>query len=511
MPRYAALDIGSNSIRMEAAETVPGGAPRILASERDVTRLGGSVFQTGAIGEEAIQLACRVLVRMADVYRKLDVVGVRAVATSAVRDARNASDFLDRASQAIGAPVEVISGREEARLIHLGVQTRWPQPGKHVLIVDIGGGSAEIIASEDGHMRDAISKPLGAVRLSEMFLKNDPPAPAELLQMQEYIHEKLASAVRRFEAGAWDRIIATSATASAVVSAIGKVPRARRDAIDRLRAPTPEVRKLYRKLSQLSLSERRKVTGIGPRRAEIIVPGVSVLLAILDNFRQRSAYYSAAGVRDGIIAELAARGVGLEFSRLSPEQRKEVSLMSRRYGVATAHARQVAALAHTLFTDLQPLHQLPSSFGKYLEAAAYLHDIGHYVSDANHHKHSYYLVVNSDMLGFTGREREFVGNLCRYHRKSMPLASHANFQALNPDEKRALVLLIPLLRLADSLDRSHDQRVKFMECSIRNGSIVLRIASAEDTSLEQWATEQTGEVVRQVYNRPLAFAESERR
>ena len=156
MPRYAAIDIGSNSIRMETAETMPGKPMRILTSDREVTRLGESVFRSGRIGAEAMDLTCNVLARMAAAYQALDVAGARAVATSSVRDARNQAEFIQRASQAAGTPVEAISGREEARLIHLGVQSRWPQPDRRVLIVDVGGGSVEIIASEDGRMRDAV-------------------------------------------------------------------------------------------------------------------------------------------------------------------------------------------------------------------------------------------------------------------------------------------------------------------------------------------------------------------
>src|SRR5580700_11941911 len=191
MLRYAAVDIGSNSTRMLAAEVVPGSVPVVLASEREVTRLGQSVFHDGRISSQAMDEVTRVLTRMAETYRRLDVVGVRAVATSAVRDASNQADFLARASTALGTPVEIITGREEARLIHRGVMSRWPQPGKRVLIIDIGGGSAEIIASEDGTLIDAVSKPLGAVRLQEMFLHGDPPAPRELNQMTEFVDEKV--------------------------------------------------------------------------------------------------------------------------------------------------------------------------------------------------------------------------------------------------------------------------------------------------------------------------------
>ena len=503
MPRYAAIDIGSNSIRMEAAEVVPGQAARVLASDREVTRLGEGVFRTGAVTEEAVRNTCVVLARMAELYRRLEVVGVRVVATSAIRDATNQEGFLARAVEAVGTAVEIISGREEARLIHLGVEGSWPQPDKRILIIDIGGGSAEIIAAENGRLLEAFSKPLGAVRLREIFLKDDPPTPRQLHQMREYIQAKLDAAVRRLGHAGWDRVIATSATAAAVASAVGRTPRSKRDGVDRLRVSTAQVRQLYGKLATLGLAGRRKTTGIGPRRAEIIVPGVAVLLEFLQEFRLPAAYYSRAGVRDGIIADLAARNVGAERSRLNREQRREVEGMGRRYGVSLEHAHKVANIANLLFHALQPLHQLPPDCGKLLDAAAYLHDVGHFVSGANHHKHSYYVVSNSDMAGFTDRERLLVAGLCRYHRKSLPNPLHSAYQALTAEERRMLLLMIPILRLADNLDRSREQRIRGVECSLQNGDVVLRVRSLGDIDLEEWAAERAGEAFKQVYNRPV--------
>ena len=503
VPRYAAIDIGSNSIRMEAAEVASGQPTRVLASDREVTRLGESVFRAGAVSEDAMAASCAVLARMAGLYRKLDVVGVRAVATSAIRDTKNQKDFLERASAAAGSPVEIISGREEARLIHLGVQGGWPQTGKRVLIVDIGGGSAEIVAAEDGRLKEAFSRPLGAVRLREIFLKNDPPSARELHQMHEYIREKLAPAVRRLRGRKWDRAIATSATASAVASAVARVARSKREEIDRLRVPTAEVRRLHAKLSELGLAGRRKVTGIGPRRAEIIVPGAAVLLEFLQEFHLPAAYYSRAGVRDGIIADLAARNVGAELSRLSRDQRLEVERLGRRYGVPLEHARQVASIANALFTGLAPLHQLPPASGKLLEAAAYLLDVGHFVSSTGHHKHSFYVVANSDLAGFTERERLLVANLCRYHRKSLPSPVHGAYQSLAPEERRMLLMTIPLLRLADNLDRGHEQRVSGVECRLRDGEVTVEVRARGDIDLEQWGAERAGDAFRQVYNRTI--------
>src|SRR5450631_182212 len=173
MPRYAAIDIGSNSVRMEVAEVTPGQPSRILASERQVTRLGASVFRTGRISQEAMDSICGVLGMMAQQYKRLDVIAVRAVATAPLRDASNQQEFIARASAAIGTEVEIISGQEEARLIHLGVKSHWPHPKERFLIIDIGGGSAEIILSENERIGQAFSKPLGALRLQELFLRTD--------------------------------------------------------------------------------------------------------------------------------------------------------------------------------------------------------------------------------------------------------------------------------------------------------------------------------------------------
>ena len=504
MSRYAAIDIGSNSIRMEAAEVTPGQPPVELASEREVTRLGESVFRAGAVSEEAMKAACAVLARMSALYRKLEVVGVRAVATSAIRDTRNQMEFIGRASEAAGTPVEIISGREEARLIYLGLENNWPQPGKRTLVIDIGGGSAEIIGAEDGALRESFSKPLGAVRLREIFLTEDPPTPRQLHQMHEYIEAKLETPVRRLGHSAWDRVVATSATAAAVAGAVARVPGSRRQEIDRLRIPTPQVRKLYRKLAVMNLAGRRKITGIGPKRAEIIVPGLAVLLEFLTEFQVPAFFYSRAGVRDGIIADLAARNVGAELSRLSKDQRREVEEMGRRYGVSLERARKVAAVSSQLFSALQPLHTLPPACGRLLEAAAYLLDVGHYVSDSGHHKHSYYVVSNSDIAGFTQRERLLIACLCRYHRKSLPSPMHSSFQALSTEERRWLLYLTPILRLADNLNRSRQQRIRGVECRVRDGEVVLQVKSTNDIDLEQWGAERAGEAFRQIYGRPIS-------
>lgn len=503
MPCYAAIDIGSNSVRLMVAEADRSGKLTTLAEDRQVTRLGESVFRTGTLSPQAVDEVCIVLTRMAASFRGHDPLAVRVVATSAVRDASNSEEFIERATTILGVPIEIISGQEEARLIHLGVETRWPHPDERILIVDIGGGSAEIIEAEGGLMKAAFSRPLGALRLQGVFLNEDPPPAEALKRMDEYIEEKLGAPLRRISHGGFARAIGTSASASAVVSAVNGIPRPKRELADKRRATLPQIRQLYRKLSTMDLPARRKVMGIGPRRAEIILPGAAVLTRVLELFQISSLAYCAAGVRDGLIRDLAERGVGHERTRLDREQRMIVEQFARRFGVDLRHARKVAGFAQEMFVALAPLHRLPAEDGRLLEAAAYLRDVGHAISDTGHHKHSQYIVRNADIAGFTDVERLRVSMLCRYHRKSMPGPRHGDFQSLGPAERRSIQLLAPLLRIADALDRSRDQRVEAIRCESIDGHVLLELQAERDTGLEQWAVEGAAATFQQSYAKPL--------
>lgn len=488
---------------MLAADATPGTTPRRLAEGREVTRLGTSVFTGGRISEEAIVSVCDVLRRMADEYSNLNVHAVRAVATSAVRDASNQQEFLERASEALNSPVEVISGQEEARLIFLGVQSRWADMKDRTLIMDVGGGSAEFITAVGDEMKEGISRPLGAVRLTEMFLRHDPPSPVELHRMEQFIDDKFEPARQSIRSRKFDRMIATSATAAAIVSTIHRVPKSERETAERLKASRSQIRKLYKELISRSVEERRKLPGIGPRRAEIIIAGVATFLRVMEALETDSLYYSIAGVRDGIVADLAARGVGRETTHLTRQQMRVVETMCRKYSIDLANAKQVARFSSELFEATQSLHRLPADTGRLLQTAAWLREAGHYISDTGHHKHSAYIVSSSDMPGYTDVERLLVSLLCRYHRKSMPQPRHDPFKSLNPDQKKIISLLAPLLRIGVALDTSKEQKIGSLECRLQNGGATLRLRGEGDFDLEVWAAERAADVFRQVYQIPL--------
>jgi exopolyphosphatase/guanosine-5'-triphosphate,3'-diphosphate pyrophosphatase len=504
MPRLAAIDIGSNSIRLLAAEVDQQGVVHTLAADRRVVRLGSGVFREGRLGAAEITLGCQVLTEMAETCRKWEVQSIRAVATAAMRDATNSDEFIQPGSRILGAPIEVISGLEEARLIHLGVQSNWPHPRERLLILDIGGGSAELILAEKGHFVEAFSKPLGAIRLTELFLKSDPPDPRELVRLQKYIKERIAGPATRFNSAKANRLIATSATAAAAVSAINLVARSRRDLADRMPATAAQIRNLLKQVGALSVAKRAKIPGIGAKRAEIIVAGVAVLHEVIQALKMPRLYYSTAGVREGIIADLSHGKTGQAQAKLTADQKRVVRAMAQRYGAVKEHTRKVGDLSVMLFHELRSLHGLPSGCGRLLEAAANLYNIGHFVNEAKHHRHSMYLVANSDLPGFEDREREVIANLCRYHRKSMPQATHETFQALHPDDRRAVLLLTPLLRLAAALDESREQRVDRVQAVVRESSVELRLYSTADVDIEQWHAQRVAEVFQQAYGLPLA-------
>jgi exopolyphosphatase/guanosine-5'-triphosphate,3'-diphosphate pyrophosphatase len=505
MSRYAAVDIGSNSMRLLVAETGSQGEIVRLEEDRQVTRLGESVFSHGALSEDAIRLAEEVLGRFRGIIARHGVTKARAVATSATRDASNRFEFLTRATRALGGPIEIISGVEEARLIGLGVNSVWPQGEDPVLIIDIGGGSAEFVLMQAGLMVEGYSRPLGAVRLKEVFLDKDPPRRESLLRLQHFIDEKLEVAVRRLGRQPFIRGIATSASAAAIVCAVNGITRAERASANQRSATLEQVRKLYRDLIGMTVEQRRKIPGIGPRRAEIIIAGAAVLQRAMERFDLPALYYSNAGVREGIIADLDSRDDGAQAIALSPEQRRTIEAFAKRFNISLAHARITASFALDLFARLAPLHQLDKSYAPLLEAACHLLDVGHFVSDTGHHKHSHYLVRHADLPGFTEDEKQFIALLCRFHRKSLPAARHAEVAALPPPRRRALELLVPFVRIADALDRSRDQHVRLARCEIRGLEVVLTLAAeaGRNTTLEEWAVERSGASFRAVYEKSL--------
>src|SRR5690242_9335408 len=399
MPVFAAVDIGANSVRLKIAE-LSRSKLKVIHEDREVTRLGESVFRNNALAPEAMAHTVKVLTRFYRATQKFHVEQVRVVATSPLRDSKNARAFLEWVKSATGWKVEIISGLEEGRLIHLGILSNLRIENKDVLLFDLGGGSCEVTISERGHIREMFSLPLGAVRLTQEFLLHDPAKTKEIARLREYIAEqvnRIAPAIRRYRS---DLAIATSGTAAALTGAA-------RELQGRSKYSHTVSRKVATNLAQelagKSVQERSQYAGIGPRRSEIIVAGAFVFAEMMAHYGLPSFQYSPLGLRDGLLAQMAADAdIGTRQHRqLEAEREDALNSLGKRYSVDARHGMHVRDLSQQLFKSLRAIHGLPNEYADWMAAAAMLHEVGSYVNRNGRHRHTYYLIANSELFGFS--------------------------------------------------------------------------------------------------------------
>lgn len=514
MTTFAAIDIGSNSCRLKIAKVVAHQL-RTVHEDREVTRLGGSVFATGLVSPEAMAATLRALKRFQRAAQLHGADQVRVVATSAMRDARNAAAFQAWVKAETGWNMETISGLEEGRLIHHGLMNE-PGIGGKVLLIDLGGGSCEITLSEHKRIRDTISLPLGAVRLTEEFLGVDPAPPEDLARMRRLIGRELRRAHRRIQPGKVQMVIATSGTAAALAEACaamqaksGKAKSARRSAKDGGPgglAPTSLVRKLASKLSRMSLPEREAVPGIGPRRAEIITAGAQVFAELLESYNLQGFRYSPLGLRDGILAQmLAAQDERAAVHRqLEIERWESVVATAERYGVDMRQAEPVRAHAVQLYRDLNTLHRLPAEYESYLAAAAVLRDTGKFINHQGHHRHTQYIVSMSEMYGYTQVQRTIVSAIARYLGKSRPQPDDRALRNIPADEHRNVERAVVLLRLAVALNQDRASDVLKVRAKVYPKRVYLEVEPGRTgAELELWSLRKEADYFREVFDREL--------
>jgi exopolyphosphatase / guanosine-5'-triphosphate,3'-diphosphate pyrophosphatase len=505
MPTFAAVDIGANSVRLKIARLDRG---RLLSvgEDREVTRLGESVFARGSLSTEAMEHTVRVLRR----FRRSAVAAgaeyTRVVATSALRDASNAHAFIDWVRSAIGWNIEVITGLEEGRLIHLALMSGMPKArGARSLLFDLGGGSCEITLSDRGDIRYMVSLPLGAVRLTREFLKHDPPKRKELERATAFIREELRRVHDALTRQRLEIAIATSGTADAL-SSVWR----RRQHGHPTTVPTTAVAALRDELARLAAAARAKYDGIGTRRAEIIVAGALVYAELLTTVGLRSFRYSPLGLRDGLLAQMSAdydRGTAFQ-RRIDSERRNAVASMARHYGVDLRFGQHVHALAIQLFDGLQRMHRLPSDYRDWLAAAAMLHEAGTYVNRAGRNRHTYYLISNSELFGFTAEQRNIVAAIARYIGKSKPAADSRPIRVLSPVDQANVQKAIVLLRLARALDQSRRGMVKDILVHMARARVVLELETKRGSiELERWALDKDRRYFRDVFGRELVLAD----
>jgi exopolyphosphatase/guanosine-5'-triphosphate,3'-diphosphate pyrophosphatase len=541
MPTFAAIDIGSNSCRLKIAR-VHAHRLKTLAEDREVTRLGGSVFDTGLISPEAMAATLRALKRFQRAVQAHGVDRVRVVATSAMRDARNSAAFQAWVKAETGWNMEIISGLEEGRLIHLGVSGTEPGAGGRVLLLDLGGGSCEITLSEHKHIKDTISLPLGAVRLTEQFLSDDPAPRDGLKRMRQLIARELRRAHRRIQPGRAPLVIATSGTAAALSAAYGQGTkngkpgtkngkpgtkksgklgaksgaksgsgRAEKSGSDRAAllagmVPARAVRKLAGKLAKMSLPQREAVPGIGPRRAEIIVAGAEVYAEIFESFGLKGFRYSPLGLRDGILAQmLAEQDARAKAHREFEHERWEsVLATARRYGVDLRHAEPVRAHTVQLFRELKSMHALGPEYESWLAAAAMLRDTGKFINHQGHHRHAQYIISSSEIYGYTQLHRTLVSAIARYLGKSRPQPGDRALRNIPADEHKNVQRAVVLLRLAVALNQDRASDVLRVGARVYPKRVILELRPGRSgAELELWSLRKEASYFREVFGREL--------
>src|SRR6184192_2324492 len=507
MPTFAAIDIGSNSVRLKIARLV-GHRLREIVEDREVTRLGESVFRSGFLSPEAMENTIKVLRRFHRTVQREGSDVVRVVATSALRDARNSRAFLEWVRSATGWKVEIISGLEEARLIHLGLVSSLRVNVSPILMIDLGGGSCELTISSKNHIRDTISLPLGAVRLTNEFLQHDPPRKSELRRLRGFVEREIGRISGRIVRARPKAVIATSGTAAALAAVchgLYKTKGPRASTVSRA-----QMRRIAKMLARLPIEKRRQLSGVGPRRAEIIVAGAVVYAELLERCQLRGFRYSPLGLRDGLLAQMAAEYDRSTKSGKQIESERWDSLRAavEHYHIDMDHALQVRESAMHLFSVLRSVHRLPIEYAEWLSAAAMLYEVGDYVNRNGRHRHTYYIIANSEILGYTPQQRRIIAAIARYLGKSRPTPGDSPMKSLPLGDQEDVRKASLLLRLARSLNLGRSGTVQKTRIQLKNGVVRLSLLPRRKmgVDLELWAIEKEKSYFREVFGRELSAA-----
>jgi exopolyphosphatase/guanosine-5'-triphosphate,3'-diphosphate pyrophosphatase len=427
-----------------------------------------------------------------------------------LRDARNSQAFLEWVRSATGWRVEIISGVEEARLIHLGLVSSGRVDRSPTLMMDLGGGSCELTVTQGGHIRDAVSLPLGAVRLTNEFMRHDPSRKGELKRLRGFVAREVNRIIDRIATAKVKTVIATSGTAAALAAVASHMRRGASG--QRLMVSSAEMKRIAKRLARLPVAERRKIEGIGPRRAEIIVAGATVYQELLDRLRLKGFRYSPLGLRDGILAQMAAdydrstrSGRQIEFERW-----ESIMTAVDHYRVDRKHALDVRDSATFLFSALRSLHRLPAEYREWLSAAAMLYEVGDYVNRNGRHRHTHYIISNSEILGYTPQQRRLIAAVARYLGKSRPTLEDGPMKLLDPGDRADVQKAILLLRLARALNLGRSRAVERVRVAVRSAEVKLTLVPRRrmGVDLELWAIEKERDYFREVFGRELSTAAS---
>jgi exopolyphosphatase/guanosine-5'-triphosphate,3'-diphosphate pyrophosphatase len=516
--RLAAIDLGTNSFHLVIADTRADGSFHVVESEKEMVRLGETGKDMKSLTVQAMDRGIVALRRFRAIIASRKAHIVKAVATAAVREAENRELFIRRARIEAGIEIEVVSGHEEGRLIYLGALQALPFYNQRVLVLDIGGGSAEYVVGEKGEVRAVNSLKLGAIRLSHQFNLLADPSPADILACRKHIVGELGLCARALRAMGFKACIGTSGTIQAIATiiALGRGIRSNGQPIrmNNFKFTATEVQVVVeRLLSAPRIEARLRIAGLDQKRADIILGGALVLQESMRLLGIREMTVSNYALREGVLYDQInthLKTSAKDVTQLHDIRERSVRQLGDRTNYDRAHADQVTRLSLDLFDQTSRLHHLPIEARNFLYYGALLHDIGYYISHAEHHKHSYYIISNAELLGFTNEEIEIVANIARYHRKSHPKLKHPGFQKLSSDEHREMVrMLSGFLRIADGLDRGHLSLVHRIQATNERGNLVIALKPKSDAlrtlELEIWGADRKKQLFEEVFGRQVIF------
>ena len=500
MPRMAAIDVGSNAIRIAIASADSKGRLHLIHTSREPVRLGADVFANRVISNERLIQAMDAFLRFRKLINKSNAKSVMAVGTSAVREAINRDNFIDQIAKTSEIRIEPIRGEEEARLVHLAVASKVKLRRKIALLIDIGGGSVEISLANRREVIVSQSFPIGTVRLLQML--NQKRYGNRVFHRLVNAYLKVTDARLKAEIGG--RKVSLCIATGGNVEALGDLRVQLCGGEDNTSITIDELDSILMRLESRSYEERIKEFDLRPDRADVIIPSAIVLQNIARQAHINRILIPRVGVKDGLLIDMA-KLLKPEGSLSHVQVISSARSIGRKYGYNSRHSMTVARFALQLFDSTRRLHKLGVTERTLLEVAGLLHDIGYYVNMTDHHKHSYYLIKTSPLIGLNDSQRDIVANVARYHSRASPKPSHKEYGELSPTQRSVVNWLAPLLRLAEALDREHAGKVRHVHVTIGKKKLTLRLRGQGDLLLERWALARNVQWFKEIYKRKVVI------
>ncbi|MGE0591974.1 MAG: Ppx/GppA phosphatase family protein [Vicinamibacterales bacterium] len=506
--RIAAIDIGTNSVHMLIVRVRPDLSFEVVDREKVMVRLGAGGLDGRSLTPDAMDSGLQALVKFKRLAEAHAVDVVLAAATSATREADNGGAFLKRIARDTGIRPRVISGEEEARLIHRAAVYGVDVGSGRAVVVDIGGGSVEITLGTSTTIEAARSFKLGVIRLTERFLRNDPVSERDERRLARHVRAEVDAFCAELAASGFDRVVGTSGTilslgSVAATAARGTVPPELRN----LRVTARQIRKTRRELLQLDLPGRLAVPGLDPRRADIVAAGAVVLDTILRRLGAADITLCDLALREGLVLDYIRRNRRriAQIDEIPDVRRRSTIELLERCNGDVPHAQQVSRLALALFDQTRAAHGLGDREREWLEFASLMHDVGVHISYERHHQHSYYVIRNGGLRGFDPDEIEVMALVARAHKRGTPKRSQDEYTRLPSDLRKAVRVLASILRMAESLDRSHAQLVSGLELEDDGRHVQVHLTCTGDAELELWATERHLQPFCRMVGRPVSL------